>query len=146
MFPPLTEVRKHRKQHTRLDLLVFPMFPHPETGPETQKGWENCLVSTVSHVSTKIDATGSAVAAVATIERRRRKVERELAEHPEQRVAADAADAPLKPEPGAPVIVLLAVRTPGHRVRRTRGAARALGRGAVLPDTLGNCPQHAMSA
>ncbi len=45
------------------------------------------------------------------LEARRAHVERELAEHPEKRVAFDVADAPLRPEPGAPVSVVLAVRT-----------------------------------
>jgi hypothetical protein len=44
-----------------------------------------------------------------TLERRRQQVERELAEHSEKRVAADA---PLRPEPGAPVSVVIACRTP----------------------------------
>ena len=82
------------------------MFPRQKTGPETQKGGENSLVSTVSDVSAKIDATGSK-----RLETRVR-VERELAEHPEQRVVFDAIDAPLRPEPGAPVSIMLAVRTP----------------------------------
>jgi hypothetical protein len=45
------------------------------------------------------------------LERRRARVERELAEHREQRHASDVVDAPLRPEPGSPVSVVLAVRT-----------------------------------
>jgi len=50
--------------------------------------------------------------AARALEHRRRKVERELVEHPEQRVAFDAVGVPLRPEPGASVSVMLAVRTP----------------------------------
>ena len=46
-----------------------------------------------------------------TLERRRGRLERELADHPEQRVAADVADAPVRPEGGPPVSVVIAVRT-----------------------------------
>lgn len=52
-----------------------------------------------------------AVAPTAAIEDRRRRVERELAEHPEQRVAVEAVDAPLHAEPGEPVSVVIAVHT-----------------------------------
>jgi hypothetical protein len=46
------------------------------------------------------------------LERRRALIERDLAEHPDKRVAFDVADAPLRPEPGEPVSVVLAFRTP----------------------------------
>lgn len=45
------------------------------------------------------------------LERRRAKVEYDLARHPEQYVSVDVVDAPLRPEPGDPVSVVIACRT-----------------------------------
>lgn len=45
------------------------------------------------------------------LERRRARVECQLTEHPEQRVAMEALDAPLLPAAGEPVSLLVACRT-----------------------------------
>jgi hypothetical protein len=45
------------------------------------------------------------------LEQRRRKVEQQLRDTPALRLAADVTDAPLRPEPGRPVSVVIAVRT-----------------------------------
>ena len=42
---------------------------------------------------------------------RRAYVEGQLTEHPEERVAVHVAEAPLLPGPGAPVSVVIAIRT-----------------------------------
>lgn len=77
------------------------------------------------------------------VEARRRRVEERLRERSEDRVAFDVADAPLKPGPGEPVSVVLAVRTAAGivsgelRVPRDRFDAalfeRALTETASLP-------------
>lgn len=48
---------------------------------------------------------------LATLERRRAYVKRELQEHGELRVSTHVQDAPLRPEPGQPISVMVAVRT-----------------------------------
>jgi hypothetical protein len=45
------------------------------------------------------------------LEHRRKKLETGLRDYPERRVATDVADAPLRPGPGTPVSVVIAVRT-----------------------------------
>lgn len=45
------------------------------------------------------------------LEERRRKVEGQLLDSPTLRLAADVAEAPLRPEPGPPVSIVVAVRT-----------------------------------
>jgi len=50
----------------------------------------------------------------AALEARRYRVERQLREHPELRVAFDAINAPLRPGPGEQVSVVLGVRCGEH--------------------------------
>lgn len=54
-----------------------------------------------------LQSTGDAQA----LQRRHADVWKQLLEHPEQRAAYDIADAPLRPEPGSPVSVVIAIRT-----------------------------------
>jgi hypothetical protein len=47
----------------------------------------------------------------ASLQHRRAKVERQLRAHPELRIWTDADNVPLRPEPGEPVSLVIAVRT-----------------------------------
>jgi hypothetical protein len=50
--------------------------------------------------------------AVQALEARRQKVEAQLLANPKLRMAADVTDAPMRPEAGRPVSIVVAIKTP----------------------------------
>lgn len=90
-------------------------------GPQVHQCSDIEATAAPATVATTRPAAGSCVADVApvavagatgrTVERRRARLEAELHQHPERRIATDVANAPLRPESGEPVSVVMAVRT-----------------------------------